>query len=73
MEKSSSPLTRAIELAGSQLKLARKIGCTQQAISYWQTTGGRVPAEAAVKIEREFGVSRYELRPDIFGDEQVSV
>lgn len=51
---------RAVEKAGSQAKLADKLGCTQQAVSGW-VMRGFVPPLRAVEIEAEFGIPRKEL------------
>ena len=48
---------------GSLRKLAEKLGVTSQAISQWS----EVPAKRVLAFEVETGVSRYELRPDIYG------
>jgi len=62
-----TPLQRAIEAKGSQAALADAIGVSQQAVSYWlKSAEGRPSAEYAVKIERETGIPRHELRPDLF-------
>lgn len=60
-----SPIQRAAQLAGGQSALARKLGCTSQAISKMCSTG-RVPAERVIPIEAATGVSRHELRPDLY-------
>ena len=62
-----TPLKKAISIAQGQKALAKKIGVTQQCISLWITKNAAVPAEHAIKIETETGVSRAELRPDLFG------
>ncbi len=64
----TTPLQRAVQVAGSQSALARLIGVRQGTLWKWLVTG-RVPAEYAVPIEFAAGrlVTRYELRPDIFG------
>lgn len=68
MEDAKSPLQRAIESAGSQAALSDKIGASQQLISYWLTKSAKgVPAEYVLPIETATGVSRHELRPDIYG------
>lgn len=61
------PLKTAVTRAGSQKALADLIDRSQQVISKWLRQGGKVPAEAALKIEAATGVSRHALRPDIFG------
>ncbi|MCG9054743.1 helix-turn-helix domain-containing protein [Laribacter hongkongensis] len=40
----------------------------QQHISYWKKSE-KVPAEYVLSIERETGVSRHELRPDLYPKE----
>lgn len=37
-------------------------------ITLWRWETGRVPAERVIEIERVTGISRAELRPDLFGD-----
>lgn len=57
-------ITRAIEAAGGPAALAREIGgLTSQAVSQWK----KAPAERVLDVERITGISRHELRPDIFG------
>jgi DNA-binding transcriptional regulator YdaS (Cro superfamily) len=60
---------RAIQLVGSQAKLAEKAGCSQQQISYLMNEAGTITAEMALAIERatEGKVTRNQTRPDIFG------
>ena len=49
---------------GSLKALAEALGdITQQAVGQW----ARVPAERVRDVERITGISRYELRPDVFG------
>lgn len=65
-------LKRACDLAGSQERLAKRIGTTQSQVWYWLTRSKRgVPAEFVLPIERETGVSRSELRPDLYPVEEV--
>ncbi len=61
-------LQRAIDAAGSQAALSERIGASQQLISYWLKKATRgVPAEYVLVIEGATGVSRHDLRPDIYG------
>jgi DNA-binding transcriptional regulator YdaS (Cro superfamily) len=63
------PLSEAITAAGGVSKLASLIGVRQNVISNWRTRG-QVPAEHCLSIEQAVHgqVTRYELRPDVFGD-----
>lgn len=59
-----TPLDRAIAEAGSGSALAKVAGVTPMAVSYWKIRG--VPARHVLTIELATGVSRHELRPDIY-------
>lgn len=61
-------LAKAIGAIGSVSELAKGIGLSVQAVSQWP----RVPAERCIEIEQLCGVSRYVLRPDIYGPEPPS-
>jgi len=52
---------------GRQADLARKLGVSPQAVSQWVKGRRPVPVRLALMIERETGVSRHDLRPDVFG------
>lgn len=52
--------------AGSQSALARALGVTQPAVWHWLNQSERLPAEYVLKAEQLFGVSRHDLRPDIY-------
>lgn len=63
---------QAIQKAGGQSELSRKLGTfgitlSQQMISHHLRSSGLCPAEMVLKIEALTGVSRHELRPDVFG------
>lgn len=62
--KIASPLDRAIKAAGGKAALARSLNITLQAVAQWE----RVPPERVLAVEAASGVSRYELRPDIYGE-----
>jgi DNA-binding transcriptional regulator YdaS (Cro superfamily) len=58
-----SPLDRAKESVGGQAELARLLGVTAQAVSQWDDG---VPPLRVLEVERVSGVSRHELRPDLY-------
>ncbi|MGO4738614.1 transcriptional regulator [Bosea sp. 2KB_26] len=60
---SNSALKRAIEAADGPVALSRALGISSQAIPQWK----RVPAARVLQVESITGVSRHDLRPDIFG------
>ena len=62
-------LQAAVEAIGSQSALARLLGITQSAVSKWIDRGQPLPAEHVLAVERETGISRHELRPDIYPPE----
>lgn len=51
------------ERRGRQAELAAALKITSGAISQWS----QVPPERALEVERITGISRHDLRPDIFG------
>ena len=59
-------LKRAIKLAGGQSALGRAIGKQQSVVRDWLVRRKRAPAEACGPIETATGVTRAELRPDIY-------
>ncbi|WP_049780588.1 Cro/CI family transcriptional regulator [Nitrosococcus halophilus] len=64
-----TPIQKSIELVGSQTALARSCGVRYQAVQKW-IKKGRVPAERVLAIKRATNgrVTRYELRPDLYGE-----
>ncbi|MFT3987214.1 MAG: Cro/CI family transcriptional regulator [Aestuariivirga sp.] len=55
---------RAKGLAGGASALAQALGnISSQAVSQWE----KIPASRVLDVERITGISRHELRPDIFG------
>ena len=48
---------------GTLTELACELGVTVSALSQWH----RIPAEHVIKVEELTEISRYKLRPDIFG------
>lgn len=64
METRDDPTIEAIARAGGAAVVARAFGITSQAVSQWR----HIPIERVRTIEALSGISRYELRPDIFGE-----
>lgn len=60
-------LTRAIEMSGGVRALARRLGVSQPAISMWK----RIPVDRVAEVESITGISRADLRPDIFDQEPM--
>lgn len=55
-------LSKAIAVAGGVGALARALGISQPSVSGWS----RIPAERVAAVEAATGISRTELRPDLF-------
>jgi len=53
----------AVRRVGSKGRLAKRLGISRQAVDQWE----KVPAERVLALESISGVSRYQLRPDIYG------
>lgn len=68
-----TPLERAIDIAGGQAAMARKLTASgykvrQAHIWKWLNHAKKLPAEAVLPIEAavDGAVTRFELRPDIY-------
>jgi len=59
---SETPLDRAIKAAGGLTKLAASLDITKQAVAQWD----EVPPLRVLEVERVSGVSRHDLRPDLY-------
>ena len=59
-------LTEAIRAVGGVSELARRIGISQPSVSNWN----RIPADRVVLVEKETGVARQVLRPDLFSEDK---
>ncbi len=55
-------LSEAIRAAGGVGSLARKLGISQPSVSNWS----RVPADRVLAVEAVTGISRMDLRPDLY-------
>lgn len=67
----TNPIRRAMQMAGSQVKLAGLLKITPQAIRKYERAwdAGRhdaIPAVRAVQIEKEIGLDRHVMRPDLW-------
>jgi DNA-binding transcriptional regulator YdaS (Cro superfamily) len=59
-------LNAAVEAAGSQSQFARDMGTHQPMVWRWLNQSKQLPAEYVLTAERLYGVSRHDLRPDIY-------
>ena len=59
-----SGLRAAIDAVGGVSELARRVGISQPSVSNWD----KVPAERVLAVESATGVSRIQLRPDLYAD-----
>lgn len=59
-------LRAAVDRVGSQAALARLLGLAQPSVWKWITEGKPLPAEHVLTVEAKTGVSRHDLRPDIY-------
>lgn len=59
-------LLKAINLAGGQTALAKKLGVKQQTVYWWLNRG--LPLKRVIEIEAAVNrsVTRYELKPDFY-------
>lgn len=66
---SKTSLEQAIQLTGGIPAMARKFGISTVAVHKWRKTG-KVPPDRVLAIEAATAgqVTRYQLRPDIYGD-----
>ena len=60
-------LQRAVAIAGGQVALAKAIGLKQGHIWWWLNKTKQASPGYVLAIEEATGVSKHDLRPDIFG------
>jgi DNA-binding transcriptional regulator YdaS (Cro superfamily) len=58
-------IRKAVKAAGSQAALSRLLGVTQPTVSGW-CKGRELTDKHVLTIERELGISRHDLRPDLY-------
>jgi hypothetical protein len=56
---------KAVKAAGGPIYVGEVFGISRQAVSSWQ----RVPAEYALRMEQLSGLTRFWMRPDVFGSQ----
>ena len=69
---SSSPLANAVRIVGSQTAFGAVIGKRQSVVHDWLRLEKPLPAEHVLQVERETGISRHELRPDLYPRESAA-
>ncbi len=65
-DSGSNVFARVTAAVGTQRELARALGVTPQPLTKWKNRD-RVPANRVLDVERISGISRHEIRPDVFG------
>lgn len=67
--RSMDAIRKAIEAAGGPTALAKRLHVRQSVVSNWLLRGS-IPADRCIPVEEAIdgAVTRYELRPDVFGD-----
>ncbi len=68
----NTALTRAVNKTGGQSAFARLHGVSQPTVWAWLKQGKSLPAEFVLKTEEATGISRHELRPDIYPVEDAA-
>ena len=58
---------KAIEFMGGARRVAERFGVSAQAVYKWDM----IPARKVLDVESETGISRHELRPDVFGEQEM--
>ena len=64
-------LKRAVALIGSQSATGHLLGVSQASVWKWLREGKPLPAQHVLAIEAATGISRHELRPDLYPDERT--
>lgn len=67
MSDTQEALGRAIKAAGGPAALGKQLGVSAQAVCQWD----EVPPLRVLAVERASGISRHDLRPDLYPREPV--
>lgn len=65
-ELPAQALARAVDLIGGQAALARLLKVSQPSVFGWIKRGKGLPADHALAVEAATGVSKHDLRPNIY-------
>lgn len=70
---SDAAFTRALAFFdNNQSAMAKAVGTSQQRISYIATKGNPTPSDLVLPTERATGISRHDLRPDLYPREEAA-
>lgn len=69
---SDSALAQAVRALGSQSAFGRLLGKRQSVIFGWLRDSRPLPAEHVLAVEEATGISRHDLRPDIYPREETA-
>jgi DNA-binding transcriptional regulator YdaS (Cro superfamily) len=61
-------IEKLFERFSTQTGIAKAVGVSQATVSYWTNGSEKPTAKNAIKIEKVTGISRAEIRADIFGN-----
>lgn len=67
MRKKLSPVELVIETLGGPSKAAAAMKIANPSVVLNWRKRGQVPADRVIEVEKLTGVSRHDLRPDVFG------
>lgn len=68
----ASALKSAVDLVGGQSAMARLLGLAQASVWAWVHKEKPLPAEHVLKVEEVTGISRHDLRPDLYPRDDAS-
>lgn len=64
-------ILQALQTYGTQQAMADDLGVTQPTVWRWLHQSKQLPAEFVLRVESKTGVSRHDLRPDIYPRETM--
>ena len=59
-------IEKVISIYGSQVAASKELGISSSLLNHWVRGRFAIPANRCVELEKKTGVSRAELRPDLF-------